>query len=45
MRVARKAATIINSDKARALQRQTWKEIIEELKAKVPEVQNGLDDL
>ena len=34
----RKAATVIGSDKARTLQRAVWKEIIDELKAKVPEL-------
>ena len=45
MRVDRKAATIIGSDKARALQRLVWKEVIDELKANVPELQAGLDGL
>lgn len=41
----RKAATVINSEKARALQKQVWKEIIDELKANVPGVKDGLDGL
>ena len=46
MRVNRKAATVIGSEKARALQRQVWKEIVTELRTKVPELQNaGLDGL
>jgi hypothetical protein len=45
MRVDRKAAAIIGSDKARALQRLVWKEVIGELKAKVPELQDGLPAL
>lgn len=43
MRVDRKAATIIGSNKARALQRVVWNEVIDELKANVPELQAGLD--
>lgn len=45
MRVDRKAATIIGSDKARALQESVWKEVIDELKANVPELQASLDGL
>ena len=45
MRFHRKAATIIGSEKARALQRSVWKEVISELKANVPELQTGLDGL
>ena len=45
MRVNRKAATIIDSDKARALQRLVWKEITDELKAHVPELQASLDGI
>lgn len=45
MRVDRKAATIIGSDKARALQKSVWKEVIDELKANVPELQADLDGL
>ncbi|KAL1603463.1 hypothetical protein SLS60_005050 [Paraconiothyrium brasiliense] len=42
----RKAEPVIYSDKARALQKQVWKEIIDELKAHVPELQHaGLDGL
>ncbi|KAI0887506.1 uncharacterized protein GGS22DRAFT_157330 [Annulohypoxylon maeteangense] len=41
----RKAATLIDSDKARALQKLVWKEVSEELKANVPELQAGLDGL
>ncbi|KXX75539.1 Retinol dehydrogenase 14 [Madurella mycetomatis] len=42
----RKAATIISSEKARTLQRLVWKEVSDELKAKVPELQTaGLDGL
>ena len=37
MRVNRRAATVIGSEKARALQRQVWKEIVTELRTKVPE--------
>jgi hypothetical protein len=43
--VERKAATVIYSDKARALQRLVWKEVINELKANVPELQATLDGL
>jgi hypothetical protein len=45
MHVYRKSATIIWSEKARALQRLVWKETIDELIAQVPEVQDGLDTL
>lgn len=45
MRVDRKAVTVIDSDKARTLQRSVWKEIIDELKANVPDLQAGLDGL
>jgi hypothetical protein len=45
MRVDRKAATIIASEKARALQRLVWKEVSDELKANVPELQAVLDGL
>ncbi|KAI1345319.1 hypothetical protein F5Y01DRAFT_300830 [Xylaria sp. FL0043] len=41
----RKAATIIDSEKARALQKTVWKEIIDELKANVPQLQASLDAL
>ncbi|KAF1962885.1 NAD(P)-binding protein [Byssothecium circinans] len=41
----RQAATIIGSEKARALQTQVWKEVINELKANVPELQAGLDGI
>ncbi|KAL1857093.1 hypothetical protein Daus18300_010436 [Diaporthe australafricana] len=39
------AAKPIDSEKARTLQRLVWKEIIDELKANVPELQVGLDGL
>jgi hypothetical protein len=39
------AAIVLDSEKARALQKQVWKEIIDELKANVPELQAGLDGL
>lgn len=45
MRVDRKAATVIGSGKARALQKSVWKEVIDELKANVPELQADLDGL
>lgn len=45
MHVHRKSAKILGTKKARALQQLTWKEIRDELKANVPEVQAGLDDL
>lgn len=46
MRVNRKAATVIGSEKARALQRQVWKEVITELRSNVPELREaGLDGL
>ena len=45
MRVYRRAATVISSEKARALQKLVWKEVIEELKANVPGLQAGLDGL
>lgn len=45
MRVDRKAVTIIGSNKARALQRSVWKEVIDELKANVPELQASPDGL
>ena len=46
MRVGRKAATVIGSEKARALQRQVWEEVITELRTNVPELQEaGLDGL
>lgn len=45
MRVDRHADTAIGSEKARALQKRVWKEVIDELKAHVPEVQAGLDGL
>ncbi|ROW13644.1 hypothetical protein VPNG_04525 [Cytospora leucostoma] len=41
----RHAATVIDSDKARALQKLVWKEVSDELIAKVPEVRAGLDGL
>ena len=43
MRIDRKAATVIGSDKARALQKTVWKEIIDELKANVADLQDGLE--
>jgi hypothetical protein len=45
MCVDRRAATIIGSEKARALQRSVWKEVSDELEANVPELQAGLDGL
>lgn len=45
MRLDRKAAIIIDSEKARALQKSVWKEISDELRANVPELQAGLDRL
>lgn len=44
--VYRKAATIMRSEKARALQKLVWGEIIDELKAEVPELHDaGLGEL
>ena len=46
MRINRQAATVISSEKARALQRQVWKKMIIELRTKVPKLQKaGLDGL
>lgn len=45
MHIDRKAATIMGSDKARAVQRPVWKAVIDELKANMPELQAGLDGL
>ena len=45
MHVDRKSAKTLGTEKARALQKLTWKEISDELKANVPEVQAGLDEL
>ncbi|KAJ8105588.1 hypothetical protein ONZ43_g7371 [Nemania bipapillata] len=41
----RHAANILDSDKGRALQKLVWKEIIDELKAHVPELQDSLPTL
>ncbi|KAF2258614.1 NAD(P)-binding protein [Lojkania enalia] len=39
------AESVIGSDKARALQKQVWKEVIDELKSNVPGLQASLDKM
>lgn len=41
----RKAATVIGSEKARRLQRVVWKEVVGELRANVPGLEEGLEAL
>lgn len=41
----RAAATVIYSEKAKALQKVVWKEIIQELRDNVPELQADLSTL
>lgn len=45
MCVDKKVATIIGSDKAKALQSSVWKEVIDKLKTNVSELQANLDGL